>query len=358
MLRIDAEVFAYADAGTLDGLKQALQFAIELEHATMPPYLFARYSLGASNGPLIQILREIYIEEMHHMLIAGNLLKAIGGDPIIDTPSFVPCFPTHLPGTVANELIVPLAPFSKPLVEDVFMRIEQPQQILDFPVVAAAAAAPPAKTIGEFYGRIRDVFEAGGDDLIVDKTGADQLETFSFTGVQKVTSAALALEAIDLIVEQGEGTSSEPTFPDGDNNPDNDELAHYYRFAEIVKGRLKKNPTATPASPPEDRYFYDPTDPVPFEQDKVLPLRHNPKRSDFASGSSAQLAIDAFNQGYTEVLRKLHVAFNGTPGEIFNAVNAMNRMGGLAGRILAIELDDGTRPGPSFEYFTEPRAFV
>lgn len=110
----------------------------------MPPYQFAQYSLGANNGPIIQTLREIYIEEMHHMPIAGNLLEATGVNPVISTPDFVPSFPTHLPGTVASQLIVPLAPFSKSVVED-----------------------------GEFYRRIPDTFETGGDDPIVDKTGAN-----------------------------------------------------------------------------------------------------------------------------------------------------------------------------------------
>src|SRR5262245_52662970 len=50
MLRIDPGVYRHLDTGGLDGLKQALQHAIELEHATMPPYLYALYSLGSANG--------------------------------------------------------------------------------------------------------------------------------------------------------------------------------------------------------------------------------------------------------------------------------------------------------------------
>jgi hypothetical protein len=350
LLEIQSEVFALADSGTLDGLRQALQYAIQLEHATMPPYLFARYSLGANNGPLIQTLREIYIEEMHHMLIAGNLLKAIGGSPIINTPSFIPSFPTALPGTVASGLVVPLAPCSRSVIQNVFMRIEQPQETLEFPVLAMKATELPAKTIGEFYGRIRKVFEAGGDDLIVDKTGERQVEVFSFNGLQKITSAAQALSAIDLIVQQGEGTSTQPTFSIGGTYPANDGLAHYYRFAEIVLGKLKSNPSATPTSPPESRYFYDAADPIAFDESKVLPVRSNPKRDDFATGSPAQIAIDDFNYVYTTVLRQLHAAFNESPLEIYNAVESMYRLGGLAGRIVAIELNDGTRPGPTFEY--------
>ncbi len=40
MIRLRAEVVSRAADG-LDGLKSALQSAIELEHATLPPYLYA-----------------------------------------------------------------------------------------------------------------------------------------------------------------------------------------------------------------------------------------------------------------------------------------------------------------------------
>ena len=337
MLKIVEDVYSLAASGTLDGLKQALQFAVELEHATMPPYLYARYSIATSadNRAIARVLREVVREEMHHMLLAGNLLKAIGGTPAIDTPAFVPSFPTHLPGTVASDLIVPLAPFSKALVSDVFMRIEEPRQILEFPVLATDATEP-ARTIGDFYARIREAFEAGGDDLIVDKTGTDQPMHFDMPELQTVTTAAEALAAIDLIVEQGEGTESEPTFPDGDGDPENDDLAHYYRFAEIVKGKLKANPNATDATPPDQRYFYDANDPIDFNPGEVLPLRTNPKAAEHAAGSPARTATDAFNRLYTDLLGQLHASFNGEPGKMFDAVDSMNGLGRLAGEIIAI----------------------
>jgi Ferritin-like len=355
MLRVTPEIYALSASGELGDLKKALQFAVELEHSTMPPYLYARYSLGTSlaNFEIARTLKKTVWEEMHHMLLAGNLLKAIGGSPVIDSPAFVPSYPTHLPGTVAAELEVPLAPFSLTVAEDIFMRIEQPKRILDFDVTGHLEALP-ARTIGEFYGRIRETFEACGDRLIVDKTGDTQPTHFGLPpGLQKVTSAADAVAAIDLIVEQGEGTATQPTFPDDDDDSSNDDVAHYYKFAEMVRGRLKKNPKATPQSPPEDQYIYDSSDPVPFKQEEVLLLRTNPKSAHFPSGSAARLAIEGFNRTYTDVLRQLHASFNGAPERILDAVDAMNTMGQRAQAIITIELDDGTRPGPTFEYFTE-----
>lgn len=352
MLKIDAEVYALAASGGLEDLKKALQFAVELEHSTMPPYFYARYSLGAGNTEIVQVLYKIVQEEMHHMLLAGNLLKAIGGNPVIDKPEFVPSYPSNLPGTVASDLIVPLAPFSRQLVRDVFMRIEQPKQILAFETTSLAVSDDePPKTIGEFYGRIRDAFEADGDALIVDSSGDTQPTHWQMPpNQQKITTKAEALKAIDLIVEQGEGTDTEPVFPDGDGNPSNDELAHYYKFAEIVKGRLKANPDATPNSPPREQYVYDASDQIPFEPASVLPLRTNPKRSQFEEGSPARTAIDGFNRKYTEILKLLHSAFNGEPAKIYDAVSAMNQVRSLVTQITAINLDDGTRPGPTFEY--------
>jgi Ferritin-like len=249
---------------------------------------------------------------------------------------------------------VPLAPFSMDIVEHVFMRIEQPKHIIEF-ATSGMTTLEPSKTIGEFYGRIRDTFEAEGEGWIIDTTGATQPSHPSLPpGIKRITNVADALKAIDLIVEQGEGTESEPIFPDGDTNPNNDELAHYYKFAEMVKGRLKPNPAAGPASPPQERYIYDASDPVPFNAAAVLPLRTNPKSSHFDAGSPAREAIDAFNLKYTQVLQQLHAAFNGQPSKIFGAVDSMNGMGVLAADICGITLDDGTRPGPTFEYAIEP----
>jgi hypothetical protein len=44
MITLKAELFEDLN-GTLAGLRSALQNAIELEHSTIPPYLYALYSL-------------------------------------------------------------------------------------------------------------------------------------------------------------------------------------------------------------------------------------------------------------------------------------------------------------------------
>ena len=351
MLHVTSELYARAASGSTPDLKVALQAAIELEHATMPPYLFALYSLGGSNADIARVLREIVREEMLHMLLAGNLLKAIGGHPVINSKAFVPTYPSHLPGCVATGLIVPLERFSLKLAEDKFMAIEQPEKPLPIPVRRAVSAGlEPARTIGEFYRRIRDIFKApGADTLITVQEGQPTVDDFPEN--QKITTAAQAVAAINVIIDQGEGTETDPHFPGSDNLPENDELAHYYRFAELVRGRIKKNPNPPPKPEPKDLYFYDANDRVPFTAAEVLPVRANPRASDFADKTPERLAVDKFNRMYTQMLGLLDDAFNRDPAKIIDAINLMKPgLRNAAKAVMAIVLDDGTRPGPSFEF--------
>lgn len=80
------------------------------------------------------MLKHIAIEEMLHMLLASDNLKAIGRSPKIFDASFVPNYLTHLPATVAGDLVVDLKPFSHGQVRDIFMRIEQPEFPIEFSV--------------------------------------------------------------------------------------------------------------------------------------------------------------------------------------------------------------------------------
>src|ERR1700679_2159733 len=98
MIRLQTEVTSKLN-NTVEGLRAALQNAIELEHSAIPPYLYALYSLKpGTNGELAEIIRSVVLEEMLHMSLACNVLNAVGGQPLIDSPKFIPDYPTHLPG--------------------------------------------------------------------------------------------------------------------------------------------------------------------------------------------------------------------------------------------------------------------
>ena len=57
---ISANVAGLLESESLDDLQEAIQQAIALEHATIPPYLFALYSIGASNLPAYIRLKRIF----------------------------------------------------------------------------------------------------------------------------------------------------------------------------------------------------------------------------------------------------------------------------------------------------------
>src|SRR6185437_7158337 len=131
------------------GLEKALQKAIELEHATLPPYLYSYYSLGADNyaagspnAEIANIILSVIKEEMLHFAIACNILNAIGGAPCIDKPDFIPVYPGPLPGGVESNLVVHLKRFSREHDHDTFMVIEEPETPLHFPVQALLAEKP------------------------------------------------------------------------------------------------------------------------------------------------------------------------------------------------------------------------
>ena len=72
---------------TLESLQEHLQWAIELEHFTIPTYLCALYSLDpARNADAAEVIASVLIEEMLHLTLAANMLNAVGGRPRIDTP--------------------------------------------------------------------------------------------------------------------------------------------------------------------------------------------------------------------------------------------------------------------------------
>src|SRR5262245_8126817 len=154
MIQIESKYLAAVKSATSAvDLYEALQKAIELEHATIPPYLLACYSLlEGENSPIRTTLLAIAKEEMLHMAIVCNVLNAIGGQPHIDAEHFVPNYPSTLPMSIGSGLIVGLKKFSLETLRDTFMKIEEPETPLQFPT--GAAIALEFKTIGMFYSAL------------------------------------------------------------------------------------------------------------------------------------------------------------------------------------------------------------
>jgi CDGSH-type Zn-finger protein len=332
---------------TLDDLREHLQWAIELEHATIPPYLCALYSLTpGQNQAAASVLASIFIEEMLHMTLAANVLNAVGGSPALDRPDFIARYPTYLPHS-ANAFLVPLAPFSPDVVET-FMKIEKPE----------GPDAPPEadgyETIGQFYRAIEDglkmLCETLGEQQVFSGDPARQItpETFDYRGsgrIVPVYDLASALAAIDEIEEQGEGLKHAEVW-DGDRNmfhPERDEVAHYFRLMEIKQGRAYQRGD-TPMSGPTGPAF-------DVNWSAVYPMRPNPRSQDFRGGSAVVAKIGEFNLLYSDLLRDLHRALNGERARFSRTVPAMLQLKTLAQALMQMPTGDGvTTAGPSFEY--------
>jgi rubrerythrin len=331
MLQMKPELVEQLD--TPEGLREALQAAVMLEHSTIPTYLYALFSVDPKKNPTVsKIISSVVYEEMLHMALACNILNAVGGSPLIDDPSFVPTYPGPLPGTVEEGLTVPLAPFSVELVEKVFMVIEEPEDPLHFPDLLAADGK---LTIGAFYGRIRQQIEEGGEPLFADRRR--ELQVTEPEGVIAVENVKTATEAIEMIVEQGEGTDKSPTDPLA-----GEELAHYYRFSEIVHGKelIRQGDSWAYAG---KSIAVDPTG--------VMPLLENPTIESYPAGSPALKGVESFNRFYTELLQTLHKTFNGSPGSLGDAIDLMfsMRKEGLA-LAQTPSGQPGKNAGPTFEY--------
>jgi hypothetical protein len=353
MLRIRGEhVTAVAAAREAADLYQVLQAAIELEHATIPPYLTAAFSLKpGANDPARQIILSVANEEMLHMAIAANLLNAIGGRPEINKPGFIPLYPGKLPMLVDDGLAVGLRKATRNLISDTFMRIEEPEQEIDLtggpvpPSVAAAIGPGRFPTIGSFYATIKQKLQDLGDAAfhhpsspqVVDNTWypADQL--FPITDVDS------ACRAIDVIVDQGEGTTTSPFEAPG-GRP-----AHYYRFQQIVHGRLL---VLDPRAP--HGYAFAGAS-VALDPEGVWNLYPDPKVADYIPGSRARNLVERFNYSYTALLGALHRTFNDAPAALTAALGLMYELLLLAADVVSTPVGDtGMTATPSFEFTPVP----
>jgi hypothetical protein len=323
------------------GVQRALQKAIELEHATLPAYLYSLYSLGDSNVEIAGLMLSVIMEEMLHFAIACNTLNAIGGSPDIDKPDFIPIYPGHLPGGVDESLCVHLRRFSKEHVHKTFMSIEEPEDPLHFPLLAVADTNHV--TIGEYYTRIEKRIADLGEGIFTGDPGRQVVGGFPPDEIFPITGVASATKGIELIKQQGEGTTTSPLDPEK-------QLAHYYRFAEIWHGnQLVRVKDAPPGTPDDQKLNYD-GPPIPFDEAKVLPIVDDPKSSKYPPTSQAHYLNDNFNYAYTSLLKALHRTFNGHPSELDSAIAVMHSMRELAMEMMTVPFANGENAGPSFEY--------
>ncbi|MEU0965801.1 ferritin-like protein [Streptomyces sp. NPDC005917] len=339
------QIPATAPIATLESLREHLQWAIELEHATLPPYLCALYSLDPMRNPdAAQAIGSVFVEEMIHLALAANLLNAVGGQPRLDPSTLLVPHPRPLPHG-DRSLQLSLVPFGEEAL-DMFLRLEQPAR------PGAPAEGDNYETIGQFYDAIerglRHLCAEFGEKEVFCGDASRQVTAgpFAHTGGQltPVTDLTSALAALEEIVEQGEGTARGEVW-DGDHDifhPDRDEVSHYYRFQELKLGRRYLRGD-TPQSGPTGET-------VGLDLDGVYPMRPNPLLTDHPAGDLIRTAQEEFNRAYGELLHQLDQAFNGNPKMLAVATGTMYALKAQAQRLMQTPDGDNTTAGPTFEY--------
>lgn len=345
MIRIATRHLAALSAATnAQQLQGTIQKTIELEFATIPPYLTAMMSLRVDkNREIWAILHSVVIDEMLHMLINCNLLVALGGKPRIDSPQFVARYPGPLPMAIHSDLVVGLEAFSLALVEKTFMSIEKPEN----PIQIEAAMALPYATIGQFYAALKaKVQELDNGEFNPDTSGQFVDDRwFPEQRLFRIASADDAVRAIDLIVREGEGTPSTPIGAPG-------QPAHYYRFEQIVKGRRLLPDANAPSG------FSFSGELIPFDASAVWPITANQKLRDLDPDSQAGRRARQFAYSFTKLLKALQQTFEGKPEAFATAMSLMFELK-LAGQMLCSApttfsgQPTGKNAGPAFEYLND-----
>jgi hypothetical protein len=342
--------------------------AAELEHGIMCQYLFAAFSLkqradeGLTPEELEAVTRwrraiaHVATEEMLHLALVQNVLSAIGAAPHLTRPN-LPAPAHHYPAGVNLTLV----PFGERALQH-FMFLERPEGMelegakgIDAPVheavplMAEGDIVPQLQdfaTIGHLYRSIEhglahlaDKF--GERNLFVGPPRAQATSTnFRWPELVAVTDLASAQQALDTILEQGEGARGHW------------EAAHFGEFVRILdeyRGMLAANPA------------FDPVRPVMFatvrrgEHGDSIPL---------IGDRVTSRCTDLFNVSYEILLQILERYFAHTEetdaqlGTLANA--AVTVMGGvlrpLGNLITTLPVGPehpGRNAGPSFELFYE-----
>jgi len=296
----------------LDWIKSALQNAIELEHATLPLYLAAMFSLEVQSYTTYNLIRSVAMEEMVHMAIACNVLAALGGSPAIKR--LAPEYPAKgLPGGAEPDLQVVLARLSPWQVKN-FMRLECPAFLLD-----DSFKKEQYPTISALYGAIRDAIRKNSAEVIASmKKGGKGNQIGDNIGFTTITYSPDrdAIAELDLaiaeIIEQGEGTPRRDLLA-GSNFQY--EESHYCKFAQISYGARYQipKPRKELMRRTEPEFFKGP--PIPWPS--VLNTLAVPSDGYAAllkldpNAAAVQKTLDNFDAKYTSIMADLDAMWNG-----------------------------------------------
>ncbi|WP_254446947.1 ferritin-like protein [Dolichospermum sp. UHCC 0259] len=253
---------------TVEDLHYYLIQGLMIEHATLPPYLTALYSLKpGSNLEAFHFIRTVAVEEMLHLTLIANVFNAVGGNiqGVLTNPDFVPTYPTNLP-TRADDFEVNVSKFSPETIET-FLKIERSHHVGDNKALVESRTKQTRRhnflklagkndnlsyeTIGLFYTEvIRGLkaldkkYKSEGKNLFIGDPKKQITPEYYYDGagdIVKVTDLDSAIKALYIIQTQGEGSGT-TTIYDSEK-----ELSHYFRFQQLLNGRYyvidKEDPT-------------------------------------------------------------------------------------------------------------------
>ena len=330
-----------ANINNFQDLQDNLRAAMSIELTTMPPYLYAYWSIrpvadgGSREGAEVaRIILSVVLEEMLHMGLVSNILNSLGGSPAITESPYLPSFPgsllRHKKGLFGFEVF--LRPLSLRAV-NTFLKIEKPagyKKPILFGSEEANEIIDNWGTIGEFYQALEQQLKRDTKDK--DYTGKKQLPNFTNPGAGQMVQVNClhdALVALELIVEQGEGRVDEQKEKEKEEDGDH-ELSHFYKFKEIQDNILRGN----------------------FDLNRdVYPVVHDPFAASYNEEQTA--ANNAFNVTYSRLLDFLQTSFSSdTPDVFYAGTGLMNDLTHKAAVLRNTGKISGTEyvPGPTFEY--------
>jgi hypothetical protein len=237
---------------------------------------------------------------------------------------------------------VHLRPFSLGQL-DAFIAIEEPREAMDF--ATHTIEEIDSCTIGQFYTAIESAIDRLPAEAFA-SSSHHQVGPDLMFGSIAVTDADTANQAINTIIEQGEGTSTSPVEIDGPDG--SNDFAHFYRLTEIRMGRRLVQVSSEGA--PQAEYAYE-GEPLVFDASGVYELPEDPTCADYPTGSVERQLIDTFNFTYTSLLESLHRLVNGH-ADMATFMSSLGLMKSLERQAKAMASGQaaGVPVGPSFEY--------
>lgn len=347
---------------TVEQLHFYLKEAMKLEHATIPPYLTALYSIKpGTNIEAFHIIRQVAVEEMLHLTLVANVLNAVGGNlkGTLTAKEFVPKYPTPLPTGKPN-FEVHLRKFSQESVNN-FIGIEQSEPTEENePLVASRPLQnllrilgyDPTYTfssIGLFYAEIirglNALYREMGDALFCGDPALQITPEYYYNGggdIIPVTDLRSAIRALRMIQEQGEGSRAE-TIYDAER-----ELGHEFRFEQLLLGQYYVVDREDPEK--SDRPHHPTGAKFTVDWNAVYPIMENATLSDYPEDSEVYSAALNFRSAYSEFLADLEKAFSEDPKLLIPAVGTMFRLKEFASQLVRNPIPDtnGVHAAPIF----------